>query len=81
MTNGRDPNSRETLRAVAMVSQLGFAAGMPVIICALGGYFLEERYPASGLWVIGGVGLGLAAGIVAAYRVLSPFLSDDNDKK
>lgn len=68
---------REQARAIALAAQLGIAAGGPVVLCALAGYFLEQRYPAGGLWVVGGVLLGVAAGIAAAYKVLTPFLSDD----
>ncbi len=79
MQTPRDPEAREQFRSIALVSQLGFASGMPVIICGLGGYWLEQQYSAKGLWVIGGVLVGVAGGLVAAFRILAPFLKMDND--
>lgn len=80
MLDPSDPKGREQARAVALAGQLGIAAGMPVVVTGLAGYFLEQRYPAGGLWVIGGVLLGVAAGIAAAYKILAPFLYDSHDK-
>ena len=82
MLDPSDPKGREQARAVAAAAQLGFGAGAPVVLCSLAGYFLEQRRPAGGLWVIGGVLIGIAAGVVAAYRIVAPLLNDGNhDKK
>lgn len=81
MLKPSDTKGREQARAVALAGQLGIAAGTPVVACGLAGYFLEQRYPSGGLWVIGGVLLGVAAGIAAAYKILSPFLHDRDDGK
>lgn len=79
MQNPQDPNARDQFRSLALVGQLGFASGLPVILCALAGYYLERRYPMKGFLVIGGVLLGVASGMVAAYRILAPFLYQGND--
>lgn len=82
MLEPSDPKGgREQAHAVALAGQLGIAAGTPVVVCGLAGYFLEQRYPAGGVWVIGGVLLGVVAGIAAAYKILSPFLYHGDDGK
>lgn len=81
MLNLQDPKAREQFRAVALVSQLGLASGIPVVVCALAGYYLEQRYPAKGVIVMVCVLVGVAAGVAAAYKVVAPFLVHGNDKK
>lgn len=81
MLDPSDQKGREQARAVALAGQLGIAVGTPVVICGLGGYFLEQRYPSGGWWVIGGVLLGVFGGLAAGYKLLSPYLYRGDDEQ
>lgn len=64
----------ESVGPVGMVMQLGFVFTGPVVVGTLGAYFAEQRYGGGPLLVVAGVLIGVAAGCVAAYRVIKPYL-------
>ena len=64
----------DDLRAIVLVGQLGFTIAAPVVLGALAGLFVEQRY-GWGPWpIIVFTLVGVAVGIVGGYRTIRPFL-------
>ena len=57
------------VQALAVASQLGFVLAAAVIICIVGGWYLDGRLGTSPLFVILGSILGTAAGIYSSVQL------------
>lgn len=68
---GPDPKDASWVRGLALVSQLGLVFAAPVVLGALIGQALEARFAGRGLILVAGVLVGVAAGAVAAYRLIA----------
>ena len=62
------------LRAAALVSQLGIVVAVPIAAGTMLGVAVDDRMGETGLFVVVGILLGVAAGMVSAYRILKPYL-------
>lgn len=62
---------QDTYSGLALLGQLGFTIGIPILLGVAMGRFLDQRMDTSPLFLIGLLLLGLAAGIVAAYRQIN----------
>ena len=63
------------VQALAIASQLGFVLAAAVIICIVGGWYIDGKLGTSPLFLILGSILGTAAGIYSALQ-LYKFLAD-----
>jgi len=71
---GRD---QEWARSLVLVSQLGLTFSMPIVFGALAGRALDERLGTSPWLLLILLLAGVAAGVVASYRVLAKVLDWD----
>lgn len=66
-----DKNSSKGIAmALALVTELGFGIGIPIVLGALLGDYLDERYGGRGLIFVAVFLLGLASGLYNGYRLL-----------
>ncbi len=72
---GRPPRAGSLFRAFALVSQLGFTVAAGLAVGMLAGLGLGRWLGGRPGFMIGGVLLGLAGGLLAAYRLLMGFLT------
>lgn len=57
-------------QALALVTELGFAISIPIVLGALLGSYLDERYGGGGLIFVVVFLLGLASGLYNGYWLL-----------
>jgi len=57
-------------QGLALVTGLGLSVGIPIVLGALLGNYLDERYGGRGLLFVVVFLLGLAAGLYNGYRLL-----------
>lgn len=62
---------RSTLRALGLVSGLGFAIAIPLGLCFLGGLWLDTRFGTRPLFMLLGIGLGLGLAILTIKDLLA----------
>jgi len=58
------------LHALALVTELGFAIGLPIVFGAVVGNWLDKRYGGRGVIFLAVFLLGLASGLYSGYRLL-----------
>ena len=64
------------IKAIALVTELGLGIAIPIVIGALAGSYLDQRYGGNGLLFILVFLLGLASGIYNGYRLLRAAVED-----
>ncbi len=62
---------RDTLRALALATQLGFAVAGPLVLGIAGGIWLDHRLGTAPLFLLLGTALGIGA---AGYSIYELFL-------
>ena len=67
-----NPNA---LQMLAVASQLGFLFAACVLVGLVGGYFLDQRFGTSPLWLAIGCVVGLAAGVSTLIQTYKFFQS------
>ena len=67
------------LRALALVGQLGFIVAGSVAAGIAAGWALDRWVGTRTVFKVVGIFVGLAGGVVAAYRLLSDFMQDDEN--
>ena len=58
------------LQPIYLIGQLGLTVAIPIVLGAVLGHYLDERYTLGGIATAGGALAGLAAGIGGAIRLL-----------
>ena len=73
----------KTSAYVALFSEIGFVLLATVLVGVLGGDWLDRRLGTSPILALVGFGLGLSAGAIADWRLISRFLAqlDEAEKK
>lgn len=71
MSAPRKDSQVKALSALAMVGQLGLVVAVCVVGGVTVGVYLDRAVGGRGLVLVGGILLGLAAGVYGAYRVVS----------
>lgn len=56
--------------ALALVGQLGFVIAAPIVAGVMAGVYLDKKLGTSGLILVPMVLVGLAGGLLAAYRLI-----------
>lgn len=69
--------TRALLRALALVSQLGFTIAGGVLAGVAAGWALDRWAGTRAVFKIAGILVGLAGGALAAYRLLAGFARGD----
>jgi|GEM_PF-769599 len=62
-------NKDNPLLAAGLVGMLGFQVALCIFLGYLGGKYVAERFNMTG-WIVGGVLIGLAVGIISAILVI-----------
>ena len=66
-----DSDDLRPLRALALMSEIGFGIAIPILLGVFGGNYIDERLGTGGLFLVGGVLLGVASGMYNAYRLIA----------
>jgi len=72
--------TRSLFRGLALVGQLGFTVAGGIAAGLGGGWALDNWIGTRAVFKIAGLLLGLAGGVIAAYRLLSAFARDAGDR-
>ena len=73
------PQWLSVAKGLSLLSQLGIQIAIPIIAGVVGGAYMERR-TGSVLWQLGGVLLGVAAGIWGAFRLMWGSLQEPKGK-
>ncbi|MDO9578710.1 MAG: AtpZ/AtpI family protein [Candidatus Cloacimonadales bacterium] len=76
MLKNQNPMLREILKNIGLITQLGLSVISPILIFVLGFVYLDKKLHTEGKLIIIGVLLGVATGILAAYRLLKKTYKD-----
>lgn len=76
MLKKENPLLREILKNIGLITQLGLTVICSVLLFVLGFVYLDGKLHTEGKLIILGVLLGVAAGILAAYRLLKKAAKD-----
>lgn len=68
--------NKEILKNIGLVTQLGLSVISSILIFVLGFVYLDKKLHTEGKLIIIGVLLGVATGILAAYRLLKKTYKD-----
>ncbi len=68
-----------TFAYVALFSEIGLALLVTVLAGVLIGYWVDQRLETVPLFVLAGLGVGLAVGARIAYRLIARFLAEHTD--
>ncbi|AOM81575.1 AtpZ/AtpI family protein [Salisediminibacterium beveridgei] len=75
----KETKQRQLVRAFALMTTISAYFTGPVLLGVFGGLWLESRYDGSGLYLVGGMLLGLVTGIFGIFRVIRQFYRDGDD--
>ena len=70
MWKKQNPLAREIIKHIGLITQLGLSIVGSILIFVLGFLYLDNKLHTEGKLIIAGVLLGVAAGILAAYRLI-----------
>ncbi|HPO13861.1 MAG TPA: AtpZ/AtpI family protein [Candidatus Hydrogenedentes bacterium] len=70
MRNEKENPNFSIVRALNLGTELGVNIALPLVVCILTGNYLEKRFHASGLILVGMILIGLVVGGYNFYRVL-----------
>ncbi|WP_176719912.1 AtpZ/AtpI family protein [Desulfuribacillus alkaliarsenatis] len=62
------------LKAIVLVTSIGIQFAAAIVIGVLIGSYLDGRFGTGQLFMVMGVFLGLAAGLLGAAKLIKPFL-------
>ncbi|MFC1898695.1 AtpZ/AtpI family protein [Candidatus Cloacimonadota bacterium] len=68
--------NKEILKNFGLITQLGLSVVISVLIFVLGFAYLDKKLDSDGKLIILGVLLGVASGILAAYRLIKKSYKD-----
>ncbi len=74
-----DRQGTQALRSLAHVGYLGFAMAIPIGVGAWLGSMLDQEFGGNGIFVVACILLGVAAGVLSAYRIIAEALSEPKD--
>ena len=70
MSDSKKPKVLATLDAIMLISEVGFAVAIPIVLGVVIGNFLDEYVGGRGLVLTLFILAGIVAGIFSAYRAL-----------
>lgn len=77
----KETKKRQFVRAFALMTTISAYFTGPVLLGVFVGQWLETRYDGSGLFLVGGMLLGLITGVIGIYRAIRQFYGDGDDTK
>ena len=78
MNKGNRNNKDNPWRAAGMVGIMGLDIALCLFIGFWIGDLAKDRFGGSQIWIIGGIGLGLAIGIISVVYLIKNVLEDSN---
>ncbi|ADI00642.1 AtpZ/AtpI family protein [Salisediminibacterium selenitireducens] len=75
----QEPRHRQLVRSFALMSTISAYFIGPVLLGVFVGRWLDERYDGSGLFIAGGMLVGLTTGVIGIFRVIRQFYGDEDD--
>lgn len=77
-TSSVEPKKEKSgvMAALGLAGQLGYIIALPIVILALGGRFLDQRYGTSPLFLIVGMALAVAVTTIWMYFKAKAMLAD-----
>ncbi len=70
---------KEFLTNLQLVTELGLAIAIPIIIAVLIGAYLDNRFGGSGIWTFVFLVFGLGGGFLGAYRLVKKAAYPENN--
>ena len=67
--------------AALSLSGIGFYIAGSIIICTVGGHWLDTKFGTGPLWLIVGLILGIVVAAYGTYSMLKPFMESDRKDK
>jgi ATP synthase protein I len=61
--------------ALSLVGQVGYTVAIPLVVLAVAGVFLDNKFNTKPVMTLGGLLLGMISSFYALYRLLKPFLT------
>lgn len=77
-SDGPSPKAQMLVKAMRLVG-MGWYVAITILLGVLGGNWLDQRLGTAPLFLLLGLGLGLAASVYGLYKMLLPLLSSDQD--
>jgi hypothetical protein len=76
MLKNQNPVLKEILKNIGLITQLGLSVISSILIFVIGSLYLDRKLNTNGKLIILGVLLGVATGILAAYKLLKKTYKD-----
>ncbi len=76
--NNKNNNNAKFLYAISFAWQLGFFIIIPLVLCVLIGFWLDNKFQTSPFCLLGSIVIALFFTIYDTYKILLPLL---NNKK
>jgi len=73
MLRKQNPFRNDFFKYIGLITQLGFSVIIPIVICVLGFSYLDKRLEMNGNLIVAGIILGVALGMITAYRQLKKY--------
>ena len=70
----------ELIKYISLITQLGLTVIGSILIFLVGAIYLEKKFQTDGVLLLIGVLIGVAAGVLAAYKLLKRYLEKDDSK-
>ena len=67
----------ELIKYINLVTQLGLTVISSILIFLVGAIYLEKKFQTDGILILIGVLIGVAAGVLTAYKLLKRYLEKD----
>jgi len=67
----------ELIKYISLVTQLGLTVISSILIFLVGAIYLEKKYQTDGILILIGVLVGVAVGVLSAYKLLKRYLEKD----
>ena len=67
----------ELIKYISLITQLGLTVISSILIFLVGAIYLEKKYQTDGILILIGVLVGVAVGVLSAYKLLKRYLEKD----
>jgi ATP synthase protein I len=74
-------SNAEIYRYLTLFSQIGLVVVSALLVCFFGFLWLDRVLHTGGVLMVVGIVVGVAAGFLAAYRLIARFFRDNNIEK
>ena len=67
----------ELIKYISLVTQLGITVISSILIFLVGAIYLEKKFQTDGILILISVLIGVAVGVLSAYKLLKRYLEKD----